>query len=160
MRLTRSISVALLLSLAIAGCRREADEASRDVDTASASETAAVTSAAAAPDKAQVTGPQGQVVDGPLASQPNATLPTAGAGRGTAPTLGPQSADVDSVRLALLDGMGEAGGNLRVQVTPAGVVSLSGEVQTVADRQRAHYLARALPGVAEVDLRGVRVRQP
>jgi len=73
----------------------------------------------------------------------------------------PQSRPVDPVgiRTALMDGMEEAGANIQVQVSPGGIVSLSGEVATIAELQRAHYLARAQPGVVEVDYRQLRVRQ-
>lgn len=82
----------------------------------------------------------------------------------TAPVVAgsvPQSRQADPVgiRTALMDGMETAGANIQVQVDPTGIVSLSGEVGTVAELQRAHYLARAQPGVVEVDYRQLRVRQ-
>jgi len=147
--------------LLAAACSKESPrtEAASDIDRGDVAE-AQPAAPATAPAAAAPGGANGPVIDGPLANQPNARMPAAGASANAAPPLGPPPADADSVRLALLDGMGEMGSNLRVQVTPRGVVTLSGEVATVPDRQRAHYLARAVPGVAEVDLRGVRVRQP
>lgn len=73
----------------------------------------------------------------------------------------PQSRQADPVgiRTALMEGMETSGANIQVQVDPTGIVSLSGEVGTVAELQRAHYLARAQPGVVEVDYRQLRVRQ-
>jgi hypothetical protein len=65
----------------------------------------------------------------------------------------------DEVRLAVLEGLGEAGAAIQVQVAPNGIVSLSGEVDSIAQRQHVHYLTRALPGVVEVDYRDLRVRQ-
>jgi hypothetical protein len=143
-------------------CSERAKDAASSQESGSASgqaDTAAQANARDATRATQGVAAPGQTIDGPLANNPAAMLPGRGSGASSA-SLATATADVDSVRLALLDGLGEQGANLRVQVTPRGVVSLSGEVATVADRQRAHYLARALPGVAEVDLRGVRVRQP
>lgn len=73
----------------------------------------------------------------------------------------PQSRQVDpaGIRAALMEGMETSGANIRVGVQPGGIVSLSGEVATVAEMQRAHYLARAQPGVVEVDYRQLTVRQ-
>lgn len=73
----------------------------------------------------------------------------------------PQSrqVDADGIRAALMDGMEASGANIRVGVQPGGIVSLSGEVATAAEMQRAHYLARAQPGVVEVDYRNLNVRQ-
>jgi osmotically-inducible protein OsmY len=154
------VAAALLSATA---CSERAKDAASAQESASASgqpDTAAQANARDATRAAQGVAAPGQTIDGPLANNPAATLPGRGSSASSASSLATATADVDSVRLALLDGLGEQGANLRVQVTPRGVVSLSGEVATVADRQRAHYLARALPGVAEVDLRGVRVRQP
>ena len=58
-----------------------------------------------------------------------------------------------------MEGMEKESANIQVQVNPGGIVSLSGEVSTIAELQRAHYLARAQPGVVEVDYRQLRVRQ-
>ena len=98
---------------------------------------------------------------GAFAREPGFQLPVPVS---TAPVVAgsvPQSRQADPVgiRTALMDGMETAGANIQVQVDPTGIVSLSGEVGTVAELQRAHYLARAQPGVVEVDYRQLRVRQ-
>lgn len=64
----------------------------------------------------------------------------------------------DDVKMAVLRGMGADAGSINVQVQ-AGMVSLTGEVASVADLQRANYLARAVEGVIEVDQSGLRVRR-
>ncbi len=58
-----------------------------------------------------------------------------------------------------MEGLQGTGANVQVQVNPQGIVSLSGEVANIAQLQRADYLARALPGVVEVDYRNLRVRK-
>lgn len=63
----------------------------------------------------------------------------------------------DDVRLAVLQGMGPDGMAIQVEVDQ-GLVSLSGEVESIADLQRANYLARAVEGVIEVDQRRLKVR--
>lgn len=64
----------------------------------------------------------------------------------------------ETVELAVLDGMGAAAADIEVQVDQ-GIVRLSGEVASKADLQRAHYLARAVEGVIEVDHGGLHVRR-
>lgn len=73
----------------------------------------------------------------------------------------PQSRQADpvGVRIAVMEGMEDSGRDVQVQVSSTGIVSLSGEVDSTAALQRAHYLARAQPGVVEVDYRNLRVRQ-
>ncbi len=100
----------------------------------------------------------GAVVDGRLADDPGFQMPVPGASTPGQLQAASMRVQGDDVRLALLEGMQASGADIRVQVSPRGVVSLSGAVATVADRQRAHYLARALPGVAEVDIRNLGVR--
>lgn len=98
---------------------------------------------------------------GAFAREPGFQLPVpvsrAPAGAGTVPPS--RQVDPVDVRTALLEGMEQAGAGIGVRVSPGGIVSLTGEVATVAELQRAHYLARALPGVVEVDYRQLRVRQ-
>ncbi len=67
--------------------------------------------------------------------------------------------DAAGVTSAVLEGLEGTSSNVQVRVNPGGIVSLSGEVETIAQLQRAHYLARAQPGVVEVDYRNLRVRQ-
>ena len=67
--------------------------------------------------------------------------------------------DLAGVTAVVLEGLDGTGSNVKVRVNPGGIVALSGEVGSVAHLQRAHYLARAQPGVVEVDHTGLRVRQ-
>lgn len=164
MRSMQFMAVAALLALGTA-CSQD----TTDANAANAGDAASPGSAQAQPGQARAerapagisrtTGASGEVIDGPLANDPKFQLPAPGAA-GASPELVARSAmlDADTVQLALIEGMPESGAGIRVQVSPRGNVSLSGEVATIADRQRAHYLARALPGVAEVDFRELRVR--
>jgi len=69
-------------------------------------------------------------------------------------------ADPVEVRAAVMEGLKGSNANVQVQVSPSGIVSLSGEVGSVADLQNAHYIARAQTGVVEVDYRSLVVRRP
>ncbi len=165
MQLMQYLAVVALLALGTA-CSRDTTEANA---AANAGDAASPESAQAQPGPARAergaagmgrsTGARGEVIDGPLANDPSFQLPVPGAAS-SSPEASSRSTmlDADTVQLALMEGMPESGGGIRVQVNPGGNVSLSGEVATIADRQRAHYLARALPGVAEVDFRELRVR--
>ena len=98
---------------------------------------------------------------GAFAREPNFQLPVPVS---SAPVQGPsvsrsRQIDVAGVTAAVVDGLDGTGSNVQVQIQPGGIVSLSGEVANVAQLQRAHYLARAQPGVVEVDYRNLRVRQ-
>ena len=73
-----------------------------------------------------------------------------------------RQADPVAVRTAVmesLEGLEGSTANVQVQVSPRGIVSLSGEVGSVAEMQHVHYVARAQPGVVEVDYRNLVVRQ-
>ncbi len=98
---------------------------------------------------------------GAFAKKPNFQLP---APVSSMPVQAPGAArsrqiDVASVTAAVLQGLEGTGSNVQVQVQSGGIVALSGDVATIAQMQRAHYLARAQPGVVEVDYRNLRVRQ-
>lgn len=98
---------------------------------------------------------------GAFAREPGFQLPVPVSSTPVRADTMPQSRQVDpaGVRAAVMEGLGEVGGNVQVQVSPTGIVSLSGEVGSVAEMQNAHYLARAQPGVVEVEYRNLRVRQ-
>lgn len=164
MRITHPIHLLLVLCLATSACVRQDanDAASRngDATNATAGDASPGAQGAGANTGAadQVAGERGAVVDGRLATDPAFRMPAASAAR--LPQAGAGlPLDTDSVRLALIDGMQASGEAIQVQVTPRGVVTLSGEVASIADRQRAHYLARALPGAAEVDISRLYVRR-
>lgn len=98
---------------------------------------------------------------GAFARKPDFQLPVPVS---AAPVQGPsvsrsRQIDVAGVTAAVVDGLDGTGSSVKVQVQPGGIVSLSGEVANIAQLQRAHYLARAQPGVVEVDYRNLRVRQ-
>lgn len=163
MRSIQFMGIVALLALGTA-CSRD----KTDANAANADDAASPVSAQpieARPERStmgtdRATGANGEVIDGPLARDPGFQMPVPGSNAaGRTEYIEPAvPLDADSVRLALLEGMDESGADIRVQVGPRGNVSLSGEVASIADRQRAHYLARALPGVAEVDFRDLRVR--
>lgn len=58
---------------------------------------------------------------------------------------------------AVLAGMGPAAADIQVSVND-GMVYLKGTVKNEADLQAANYIARALPGVNEVDQRALKIR--
>ena len=166
MRSMQFISVVAVLALGTA-CRQDATDANaaNAGDAANPAVEQASPAEQAGPQQdttrmGQAAGARRQVIDGPLANDPGFQMPVPGAATPASPADTPAivQLDADTVRVALLEGMPESGDSIRVQTSPRGNVTLSGEVATIADRQRAHYLARALPGVAEVDIRGLRVR--
>lgn len=158
MRMRDLFTIAVLVALT-ASCKRDA------VDTGSADGAEAIGSETASSDRAGTgdeTGAQPAVAPGgAFARKPGFQLPVPVSSAPVGPGSVPQSRQVDpvEVRTALMEGMEASGADIGVQVSPSGIVSLSGEVATVAELQRAHYLARALPGVVEVDYRQLRVRR-
>jgi hypothetical protein len=70
----------------------------------------------------------------------------------------PQAPVTDAVvHDAISKGMGAAGSDVKVTVK-GGMVYLTGTVANQADFQAANYIARALPGVDEVDQSRLKVR--
>lgn len=157
----RSVLTFALLALGTACSDDVADMPASGAEPSPAPETAqARQGPARAPSVTQRRIGNGQaIIDGPLASDRDFQMPSAG---GVGPRVGvaahSATLDVDTVRLALMEGLPTSGSGIEVQVTPRGIVSLRGEVGSIADLQRAHYLVRALPGVSEVDFEGLRVR--
>ncbi|MFS8136499.1 MAG: BON domain-containing protein [Thermomonas sp.] len=68
-----------------------------------------------------------------------------------------QPATATGVYEAVLAGMGPAAADIHVSVND-GMVYLKGTVKNEADYQAANYIARALPGVDEVDQSALKVR--
>lgn len=68
-----------------------------------------------------------------------------------------QPATATGVYDAVLAGMGPAAADIHVSVND-GMVYLKGTVKNEADFQAANYIARALPGVDEVDQSALKVR--
>lgn len=164
MRSIQFVCIMATLSLATACSRNDADANAAGNASVPAAEQA-VPADHAQPQRAtarsdQAIGPGGELIDGPLARDPGFRIPAPGSSTPRSPgNLAEVQLDPDTVRLALMEGMPGSGESIQVRSDPRGMVELSGEVATVAERQRAHYLARALPGVAEVDIRDLRVRQ-
>ncbi len=163
MQVKHVVSLVSMLTLATACSQTSTQPEPAGVETAESGELATPVGAAASRGAASDIGrsprANGAVVDGPLADDPGFQVPVPGASTGGQAQVASVLVQSDDVQLALLEGMQASGADIRVQVSPRGVVSLSGDVATVADRQRANYLARALPGVAEVDIRNLNVRQ-
>lgn len=63
----------------------------------------------------------------------------------------------DVVHAAVLKGMGAGAADINVDVK-GGMVYLKGTVKNEADFQAANYIARALPGVDEVDQSALKIR--
>lgn len=155
---TRHLLMIAAMLLVNAACKPDAPDAS----TSAGGE--AITDEATSDDTARANdgeAPSAAAPGGAFARKPGFQLPVPVSNTPVRADSIPQSRQVDPVgiRTALIDGMQEAGASIQVQATPGGIVSLSGEVATVAELQRAHYLARAQPGVVEVDYRQLRVRQ-
>ena len=159
MRSIRLIPFVALLSVATACSRDTSPTSESGGESPSTADVASSRTADTAQRGRQASTPAGQLIDGPIARDPGFHLPVPGASPPGQGSPEPALLDPDTVRLALLEGMPASGQGIRVQADQRGVVSLRGEVATVADRQRAHYLARAQPGVAEVDIEGLRVQQ-
>lgn len=96
---------------------------------------------------------------GSFATAPDFKLPVPVSRAEVAVPLSQESRQLtsDDVQLAVLEGMGGAASDIKVRVQD-GMVYLDGRVDNVADLQRANYIARALPGVIEVDQKGLQVR--
>ena len=159
MRMRHFLTVAAMLA-ATAACKPETTAASAtapgDVVGGAASSNAASRADGSSPDARAAAAPGGA-----FARKPGFQLPVPVSSMpASANSIPPaRQADPAEIRTALLEGMEKEGANIQVQVSPQGIVSLSGEVSTIAELQRAHYLARAQPGVVEVDYRQLRVRQ-
>lgn len=140
-----------------AGCKPDA----ADADATGAAQAVGEASSDVRADEAARAPSQAAAPGGAFAREPGFQLPVPVSSAPVVAGSIPQSrqADPAAIRTALIEGMEASGANIQVQVDPTGIVSLSGEVGTVAELQRAHYLARAQPGVVEVDYRQLRVRQ-
>lgn len=156
---TRHLLMIAAMIVSTAACKPDAVDASASADSEVIADEANA-AAARAKDGAR-TAQSAVAPGGAFARKPGFQLPVPVSSTPVRADSIPQSRQVDPVgiRTALMDGMEEAGAAIQVQATPGGIVSLSGEVATVAELQRAHYLARAQPGVVEVDYRQLRVRQ-
>jgi hypothetical protein len=148
----------MMLALWLAGCARDAEPNAEATDATGATigQSTGEVAGSTQPRTGTAAAPGGA-----FAREPGFQLPVPvsnAPGRGQAI---PESRRVlpDEVRLAVLEGLGDAGAAIQVQVAPNGIVALSGEVASVAQRQHVHYLTRALPGVVEVDDSNLRVRQ-
>ena len=163
MQVMKVVSIVSLLALATACSQKSTQPEPAAVESTESSELAAPVGTPATrtsgSDIGRAPRANGAVVDGPLADDPGFQVPVPGQSTSGQAQVASVIVQSDDVQLALLEGMQASGADIRVQVSPRGVVSLSGDVATVADRQRAHYLARALPGVAEVDIRNLNARQ-
>jgi hypothetical protein len=148
------------LVAATAACKPDAVEAEAGGRTQAMNDEARVNDTQRAGEAARATA-QTAAPGGAFARKPGFQLPVPVSSAPMRADSIPQSRPVDPVgiRTALMDGMEAAGAGIQVQVDPGGIVSLSGEVASVAEMQRAHYLARAQPGVVEVDYRNLRVRK-
>lgn len=158
MRMRHLLTIAAMLA-ATTACKREAVDASAKAGEEAIAGQASDDGTRGAPgtrDPSSAPAPGGA-----FARKPGFQLPVPVSTTPMTADSIPPSRPVDPVgiRTALMDGMQEAGANIQVQVGAGGIVSLSGEVATIAELQRAHYLARAQPGVVEVDYRQLRVRQ-
>ena len=156
----RHLFVIAAIAVGTAACKPDAVDADAVGSAEAGSEAADDANAVGGNDRNPA--PSGAAAPGgAFARKPGFQLPvpvsSVPVGAGSVPQSRP--ADPAGIRTALLEGMEASGANIQVQVAPTGIVSLSGEVGTVAELQRAHYLARAQPGVVEVDYRQLRVRQ-
>ncbi len=149
--------------LSLSACKQDAEGSGTGSNAADASD-AGVDSVAAAASE-----PRNDRLDAPATAQGGAfarepgfqlPVPVSSAQQVQAPSAAlSRQIDVAGVTAVVLEGLEGTGSNVQVRVNPGGVVSLSGEVGNVAQLQHAHYLARAQPGVVEVDYRQLRVRQ-
>lgn len=157
---TRHLLMIVGMLLVTAACKPDAAEANATIGGDAVNDEASSADAARVKPGTQDAQPAA-APGGAFARKPGFQLPVPVSSTPISADSIPQSRPVDPVgiRTALLDGMEQAGANIQVQVNSGGIVSLSGEVGTVAELQRAHYLARAQPGVVEVDYRQLRVRQ-
>lgn len=157
---TRHLLMIAAMIVVTAACKPDASDAGASADADSIPDETSNAVAARAGDGGRTAQPA-VAPGGAFARKPGFQLPVPVSSMPASADSIPQSRQVDPVgiRTALVDGMEEAGANIQVQVNPGGIVSLSGEVATIAELQRAHYLARAQPGVVEVDYRQLRVRQ-
>ena len=155
MQVMKVVSIVSLLALATACSQKSTQPEPAAVESTESSELAAPVGTPATrtsgSDIGRAPRANGAVVDGPLADDPGFQVPVPGQSTSGQAQVASVIVQSDDVQLALLEGMQASGADIRVQV--------SGDVATVADRQRAHYLARALPGVAEVDIRNLNARQ-
>lgn len=156
MQMRHLFTIAALLAVT-AACKKDAVDANATDAAQAVGEAPSdvrAHEAARAPSQAAAPG-------GAFARKPGFQLPVPVSSAPVVAGSVPQSrqADPAGIRTALMEGMETSGANIQVQVDPTGIVSLSGEVGSVAELQRAHYLARAQPGVVEVDYRQLRVRQ-
>ena len=138
----RSMSVvSVLLALTLTACTRHdsgvAKQAADESDSAAAS----------APSQASAR---------PTAKKP-LELPVAISAPSTSEYVAEAPVTDAVVHDAISKGMGAAGSDVKV-VVKGGMVYLTGTVANQADFQAANYIARALPGVDEVDQSRLKVR--
>lgn len=136
-------AVVLLGSLALCACT---PQPAQDTGVTDPATVAADNSAPAAGMGTPATAPELPVRIGEATPPPVSTT-----------TAGATPLNAASVYDAVANGMGEAAADIDVSVE-GGIVSLKGSVKSEADYQAAHYIARALDGVDEVDASGLKVR--
>ena len=160
MRTRHLLTIATLL-LATTACKPDAAEADPTPGAGPVDDGAIRNDATRTSDAASSVARPAATQGGAFARKPGCQLPVPVSTTPMGANSIPQSRQADPVeiRTALMEQLEASGPNIQVQVSAGGIVSLSGEVATLAEAQQAHYVARALPGVVEVDYRNLRVRQ-
>jgi len=157
---TLQLSLIAALVVATSACKPQAEKPSRDADLSAQADAQSdeESSRRDAPNAAPAAPERG----GAFAREPGFQLPVPVSSTPVGPDAMAQGrpADPVEVRAAVMESLKGSNANVQVQVSPRGIVSLSGEVGSIADLQSAHYIARAQPGVVEVDYRSLVVRRP